>query len=294
MPRLIDAPRLGLQSEAEVLDWAQKSLGPLERLDEVTSVASPHRVVTLSTRNGDTVVAKWFHDSTAFFRTLDALTDHAVALGSAAPRLIDHHEGLKALVISAVPGIPVTGGQALDPTIHFQVGVLLRQFHESAPSTQSTDVAKTWAARLSELADRAEQTLGEALVSEARSLAMQLLDLGPVTLSPIHGSNTPEHWLHDPDRGLHLIGFSQSEYDPWIVDTLLLERHYWRYSPDLRQAFFTGYERQPDGTDLLLLKAKELIDVLEQQATTARSRTSKADALRNQRDLDVAFGGTLF
>ena len=294
MAGVVDTPRAGLQSEAEVLDWAQRVLGPLERLEETTTLASPHSVVRLVTRSGDEVVAKWFFDTTCFFHTLDALTDHTPALGGSAPKLIDHNQGLKAIVMTSVPGAPVVGDQALDPTLHYQAGVLLRQFHESAPRTQSSELAKQWATSLSALVDHSEELLGSALVQEARTLAMELLDLGPITLSPVHGSFLPEHWLFDADRGLHLIGYSRSEYDPWVVDTVALDRHYWCYSPELRGAFFAGYDREPDASDGLIMRVRELLDVLGEHEAIGRQRVSKAEATRQRRDLDAAFGGTLF
>ena len=294
MAPLIDQPRVGLASESEVMDWAHRVLGPLDVTDDLTGVDSPHRVTLAMTRAGDPVIVKWFHDAPSFFKTVDALNNYSPALGSGAPRLIDHSESLRALSMTALAGSPLRSDEALDPTIHFQLGVLLRQFHESAPANRSNEVAKSWATELSRLVDELEDLIGDVLAAESRSLALRLLDHESLVLSPVHGSIRPEHVLRDPDRGIQVVGFSSTEYDPWIVDVAELERDYWTYSPELRSAFFTGYDRHPDDTDLILLRASQLLDALRAWKEASSKRTPKAELNRHKRDLDGALGGTLF
>jgi hypothetical protein len=294
MAPLNDQTRTGLASESEVMDWAHRVFGPLDITDDFTGESSSHRVTRALTRAGDPVIVKWFADSPCFFNTVDALNNYSAALGSGAPRLIDHSETLRAVTMTALAGAPLPGDETLDPTIHFQLGVLLRQFHESAPSNRSTDVARDWAAELSRLVDELEGVVGEVLAHESRSLALRLLDLESLVLSPVHGSLRPEHVLRDPDRGLQLVGFSRTEYDPWIVDVAEFERDLWTYSPELRSAFFTGYDREPQEEDLMVLRARQLLDALRGWKSAQSKRTSKAELSRHKRQLDGALGGTLF
>jgi hypothetical protein len=100
--------------------------------------------------------------------------------------------------------------------------------------------------------------------------------------------------LRDPDRGIQLVGFSRTEYDPWIVDVAELERDLWTYSPELRSAFFTGYDREPQEEDLMVLRARQLLDALRGWKSAQSKRTSKAELSRHKRQLDGALGGTLF
>jgi hypothetical protein len=291
---LIDQPRVGLASESEVMDWAHRVLGPLDITDDLTSERSSNRVTRALTRAGDPVIVKWFADAPSFFNSVDALNNYSAALGSGAPRLIDHSDSLRAVSMTALAGSPLQGDETLDPTIHFQLGVLLRQFHESAPANRSSDVAKSWATELSRLVDGLEDTIGDVLAMESRSLALKLLDQESLVLSPIHGSIRPEHVLRDPDRGIQVVGFSSTEYDPWIVDVTELERDYWTYSPELRSAFFTGYDRQPDDSDLLVLRARQLLQALRSWKQVSSKRTAKSELSRHKRHLDSALGGTLF
>ncbi|MEK9577766.1 MAG: phosphotransferase [Aquiluna sp.] len=294
MSRLIHSKRSGLHSEAEVLDWAHRSLGPLDVIDDVSSPHSTQRVLHCETRSNDAVIVKWFVDSPCFFNSLDTLTNYSVALGGSAPRLIDQNETLRALVMTHVPGHSANKDQSLDPTIHFTLGTLLRQFHDSAPTNRSTEIAAQLASTLSTHIDSAEALIGETLASEARQLAMQLLDLESISLMPTHGAISPEHILIDPDRGVHLIGFSRSEYNPWILDTAILERNLWTYSPELRSAFFTGYDKEPDSSDLLVLRAIQLIDACKEWLEVSARRVSKSELARSTQQIESALGGTLF
>jgi hypothetical protein len=291
---VVDSPRVGLRSEAEVLDWAHRVMGPMNPLDDLSFPSSTHRVLTLTTRNDDPVVVKWFHDAPCFFRTVDALNLSATALGHHTPHLIAQHESLRAVVMTALPGRPPGSDEMLDPTLHFRLGRVLKQLHEAAPANPSTVVPKAWATELSGLCDRHEDTIGETLAQEMRSLALGLLDAGQVSLSPTHGSLSPEHILIDPDRGLQMVGFSRSEYDPWVVDIVALQSQWWAYSPDLESAFFTGYERALAETDRLFLRAKYLIDSFAQWEDTHSRKSAKGEQTRSRRDLDSALGETLF
>ena len=294
MSPLIHSRRPGLHSEAEVLDWAHRSLGPLEVIEDVSSLRSTQRVLHCETRSNDSVIVKWFVDSPCFFNTLDTLSNYSVALGGSAPKLIDQNETLRALVMTHVPGTTASQAQALDPTLHFTLGTLLRQFHDSAPANKSADIGSQLASTLSTHIDSVEDLIGETLAREARHFAMQLLDVESILLTPTHGNVTPEHILIDPDRGIHLIGFSRSEYNPWIVDTAKLERDLWTYSPELRNAFFTGYDKEPDESDLLILRAIQLISSCEDWLEVSARRVSKAELARSTQHIESALGGTLF
>ena len=294
MSPMIDTPRVGLRSESEVLDWAHRVLGPLEGGIDLTSSGSSHQVRRLTTRSGDPIVVKWFQDAPCFFHTIDALSDYAIALGHSAPKLIDQNESLRALVMTASPGDNVSSDAMLDPTLHFTLGTLLRQFHQSAPANRSADVPKQWAAQLSRLLENLEDALDPAVALEARKLALELLDLEQIALTPTHGAIGRDHIITDPDWGVSLVGYSHTQYDPWVCDLASLERDWWTYSPELKNAFFTGYEGELSSEDDILLRAKLLIDALEQWEHATSTRSSRSERSRSRRDVDSALGGTLF
>jgi hypothetical protein len=291
--RTVSAART-LPSEAEVLDWVHRCLGPVRASEPLHSQESRHRVFRVEVGSDDVVVVKSCADAQSYFRTIDALTRHTEALANAAPRLIDQSDSLRSLVMTCLPGQPADSVQAREPRWHQRVGALLRQFHESAPSTLSADLGKEWVARITALLDHAGADLNPLVVREGRELALGLLDLGPIKLVPIHGSNYPGHWLVDEARGLHLIGFSRTEYDPWIVDTAVLERELWVYSPGARKAFYAGYDREPEESDLLILRARNLIDALEHWSAAQHPRRPRTEKAAARRMLESAIGGTLF
>lgn len=298
MAQVTQAPRKGLQSEAEVLDFAERSVGLIESHENISRPGSPHRVSKLRTRSGDDLIAKWCADAPSYFKTFDALSHYAKPLGTSAPRLIDHQDGLKAILMTTLPGAPADTLQAQDPVVHYRVGQIIRRFHESAPATRSRDVSTQLASTLSRLIDQSEEDLGPVGTAELRALGMELLDLGELSLQPLHGHLSPEHWMIDADYGVQLMSFSRSEYDPWIMDTAVLERDYWGYSPELKSAFFSGYDKTPSEQDGVLLRAKHAMDALTTwvQLTTGphAKKASKKERMLAWSRVEQATGATLF
>lgn len=289
------SPTTVVVSEAEVLDWAQRLLGPIADTTDIGRGGTSQRILEIHTRSGERAVVKMVSDGASFHRTLEALSLYSPALGAFAPRLIDAHEGLRSILMTHVPGVVAEGtDHAWDPVVHFRAGVLLRQLHESGPVTHTAHLSGEWAAALERSVRMAEPFIDGDTLREAASWGMRVLDRGTLVLSPTHRANTPAHWLVHPQRGVHLVGFSHLEYDPWVVDTVYLERDYWRYSPDLRQAFFSGYERAEDEGDLILRKVWLLTDALRSWADVNQNRSTQAAKKVIRERLDWLSGHTLF
>ena len=282
-------------SEAEVLDWAQRLLGPIADTTDIGRGGTSQRILEIHTRSDERAVVKMVSDGSSFHRTVEALSNYSPALGAFAPRLIDAHEGLRSILMTHVPGVVAEGtDHAWDAVVHFRAGVLLRQLHESGPATQSAHLAGEWAAALERAVRTAEPFVDFDTLREAAAWGMRVLDCDSLVLSPTHRANTPVHWLVHPQRGVHLVGFSHLEYDPWVVDTVYLERDYWRYSPDLRQAFFSGYERAESDEDLVLRKVWLLTDALSAWAEVNQNRSTHAAKKLARERLDWLCGHTLF
>ena len=286
---------VSLVSAAEVLDWVQRVVGPVESTEDIGSGRDGARVLRATLRNDDTVVVKWCDDAATFHRQVEALSLYTPALGAFAPKLIDASEAFRAVIMTEMPGTIVQGTpDAWDPVVHFRVGSLLRLLHESAPRVANPHLAAQWAAELDGVCKRAEPYLDPTALSSARHQAMELLDVGTLDLVPAHRSNHPAHWLIHPQRGVHLVGFSRSEYDPWIVDAAALHRDYWGYSPELQRAFFSGYDRTPDEVDLLILRVQTLMDALETWVDVNERRSSAQAKRQAAERIDALFGQTLF
>ena len=294
MPSPTSAPSRGLQSTEEVLDFASRAVGAIDESSDVSITGSAHKVHVLATRTGEKFIAKWFQDTASYFRSLDALNHHTIALGPQAPRLIAHDDGLKALLMTLLPGAVASEQASRDPVTHLQIGSLLRQFHESSSANPSTQVSEQLAASLSHLTEQVEQHLGPSTVAELRELGMELLDMGPIPLQPVHGALRPEHWMVDNGYGVQIFSFSASEYNPWVLDTLELEKNYWRYQPELRSAFFAGYDRDTTPADQLLLRGFLVESALSGWIEVSRRSATKKTRERAWSTVEHATGSTLF
>jgi hypothetical protein len=286
---------LDVASQAEVLDWVHTVVGPIEKTDTVGLGRDGATIIRAHLRSDDAVIVKWCRDAGTFHRLVEALSQHAPALGAFAPKLVDASEGFRAVIMTDLPGVVAEGRpEAWDPVVHFRIGGLIRLLHESGPTLPNTHLAAQWAAELDGAAKRAEPYLDPTALAQARREAMELLDLGPLKLVPAHRSNHPAHWLYHPVRGVALVGFSNSEYDPWIVDALRLSLDYWGSSPDLERAFYAGYDAAPSDEDRLILRVRTLTEVLTKWADVHDNRAPQTLKREMAKRIDQVFGQTLF
>lgn len=287
--------RAGLASDAEVLDRVNRVLGPVDVADDESLRPTVGKVLKVVTRSGDSSFVKWYRDQTDYQREWDALTHYTPALGSDAPRLIDHDEGLKMLLISELHGEPAAGTtKEWDPLVHFKAGALIRRLHESSQPVVSDQFARQCAARFEEAAGGLDGLVSSSLLSEARLLIAHAMDLSSLALVPTHRDNHPRNWMVDPGGHVRLIDFAMAEYDPWIVDVFLLEQDYWRTDPQLRVAFLSGYDREMTEDDFIMLKAHHAVSAVRSLASTAGSSASKAEKLKARDMFDSLLGMTLF
>jgi len=286
---------LDVASTAEVLDWVHQVVGPIEHTDTVGLGRDGATIIRAHLRNDDTVIVKWCSESGSFHRLVEALSHYAPALGAFAPKLVDASETFRAVIMTDLPGVVAEGRpEAWDPVVHFRIGELVRLLHESGPTLPNNHLAAQWAAELDGVAKRAEPYLDPTAIALARREAMELLDLGPLKLVPTHRSNHPAHWLYHPVRGVALVGFSRSEYDPWIVDALRLSLDYWSSSPDLEKAFYGGYDATPSDEDRLILRVRTVTEVLGRWADAHENRSSAGVKKELAKRIDWLFGQTLF
>jgi len=285
----------GMASDAEVLDRVHRVLGPVEVVEDLSSRPQSGRVLRLVTRSSEHSFVKWYKGAPDFQREYDALTSYTTSLGSDVPRLIAHDDVLRMLLISEVPGCPaVEGGLDLDPLVHFKAGVLIRRLHESGPTVVSDQFARACAARFEDAASQIEGLVESHLLSEARLVIARAMDLRSVPLVPTHRDNHPRNWMVDAGGHVRLIDFADAEYDPWIVDVLLLEQDYWRSDPNLRIAFLSGYDREISEDDEALLRAHHAVSAVQALAATKHASASKTDKARAKDMFDRLVGATLF
>jgi len=287
--------RVGLASEAEVLDRVHRVLGPVEVVDDQSRRPTVGKVLRVFNRSGDSSFVKWYRDQTDYQREWDALTHYTPALGSDAPRLIEHDEVLRMLLISELHGAPAAGTpHEWDPLVHYKVGALIRRLHESSQAVVSDQFARQCASRFEEAASALEGSVSSALLSEARLLIARAMDLRSLTLVPAHRDNHPRNWMVDPGGHVRLIDFAMSEYDPWIVDAFLLQQDYWRTDPQLKVGFLSGYDRDMCDEDHILLSAHHAVSAARGLAATMGTHVSRAEKLKAKDTFDSLLGQTLF
>lgn len=287
--------RSGLTSDAEVLDRVNRVLGPVDVVRDESVRPQHGRVLRVMTRSGEVSFVKWFTEQADYQRELDALTHYTPALGHDAPRLISNDDGLRVLLISEVTGNQVAGSELeWDPLVHFKAGALIRKLHESATPVVSDQFARQCAARFEDAASRAEGNVSSSLVSEARLLIAQAMDLSSLALVPAHRDNHPRNWMVDPGGHVRLIDFGLAEYDPWVVDVFLLQQDYWRTDSSLKVAFLSGYDREMTEDDSVVLRAHHAVSAMVALANASQPGSTKAEKLKSRDMFDSLLGMTLF
>lgn len=287
--------RLGLASDAEVLDRVHRVLGPVDVVEDLSRQPRGARVLRVITRSGETSIVKWCQRAPDYLRERDALTTYAPALGSDVPKLIDHDDALQMLLISEVPGETATStAAAWDPMVHYRAGVLIRKLHESAPPVRSDQFARQCAARFEDAASELDGLVESHLLSEARLVIARAMDIREHSLVPTHRDNHPRNWMVDHGDHVRLIDFAHSEYDPWIVDVFVLEQDFWRSDPNLKVAFLGGYDREILPNDEVMLRAHHAVMAVRALSSTAGSGATKAEKARARDMFDRLLGATLF
>ncbi len=295
MMRATTMRRPGLSSDAEVLDRVHRVLGPVEVVEDFSPRPKFGRVVRVATRSGDPCFVKWYRERVDYHREYQALATYTPALGLNAPRLIDNDDELQMVLISEVPGEPASRSElAWDPLVHYRAGALIRSLHESAQPVVSDQFSRQCADRFEQAASKLEGIVPSPMLAQARLMIARAMDARHVTLVPAHRDNHPGNWMVDQGGNVRLIDFGSCEYDPWVVDTFVLDHDYWRTDPKLRVAFLGGYDREMKDEDEALLRAHHAVSAVQGLALAYSPGSTKADKRRAWDMLDRLLGTTLF
>ncbi|MFJ9029434.1 phosphotransferase enzyme family protein [Streptomyces sp. NPDC102274] len=260
--------------------WAERVVGPLSAVQDTSHPRETSRVWDVTDSHGRRFFIKQSASAKFYERETFGYQSAVPALGfGRAPRLVETDARQLALLLTAVPGTPVSRLTLPGPehrSAHRQFGVLLRRLHgtDKMPGAGRRE-ART---ALERLADDAEKHLARAadLMSESRRALVRrsadhvrkLTDL----LAPahIHGDaqernalwtgpavpgqrtpgqrtpvrQTPGRQTTRPASGhLAVIDFERSRYAPAVQDFVRLACGPWQDRGDLRTAFFHGYGR---------------------------------------------------
>ncbi|MCL7377510.1 phosphotransferase enzyme family protein [Streptomyces sp. 35G-GA-8] len=246
--------------------WAERVVGPLPAVLDASHPRETSRVWDVTDSRGRRFFIKQSASAALYERETFGYQSAVPALGfGRAPRLVETDPRQLALLLTAVPGTPVSRLVLSGPehrSAHRQFGALLRRLHgtDKMPGAGRRE-ART---ALERLADDAEHHLTRAgdLMSEGRRALVRrsadhvrkLTDL----LAPahIHGDAQERNVLwtgpavpgqrastREASGQLAVIDFERSRYAPAVQDFVRLACGPWQDRDDLRDAFFHGYGR---------------------------------------------------
>jgi Ser/Thr protein kinase RdoA (MazF antagonist) len=205
------------------------------------------RVWELASISGERFYLKQHQSQRFHEREVTAYRLWAHALGNGrAPRLLAADAGLRAVLLTALPGQIAKGRhipEADEQEIHRQAGMLLRRLHRSGTAAEIAGTGRV-AARAEEHIARAGALLGAGDAELVRHHAARLPDTARLLPAvPTHGDAQPRNFLWDPGtRRLALIDFERAEAGLAVRDFVRLETA-WDGRPALRSAFLDGYGR---------------------------------------------------
>ncbi len=273
--------------------WAERLLGPLDSARDASRARPGPRIWQLTRSDGTRFFLKLSPSAVSFTRETFAYRHAVPALGGGhAPRLVESDAGLLALLLTALPGTPVSRlrpTSAEHRTAHRQAGALLARLHEVDQWTGETYAEAR--ASLGAAADGAERYLGRGggLLSAreeklVRDSAEELRLAGPVPFAFLHGDVRPHNLLWS-GRHTALIDFGRSRFAAAVQDFTAMACGTWADHPDRRAAFFTGYGRQLTTEERRVLRCLAALDAASRLAWGA------PDAAHGRRTLERLASG---
>jgi len=228
--------------------FAARAAGPPVTIADRSWPREGSRVWELASAGGERFYLKQHQSQRFHDREVTACRLWTPALGTGrAPRLLAADPGLRAVLITPVPGkiarsphIP----EADETEIHHQAGMLLRRLHGASTASTVPGTARV-AARAEKHIARAGALLGAEDAELVRYHAARLPETARrLPAVPTHGDAQPKNFLWDPgSRQAGLIDFERAEAGLAVRDLVRLEYGAWDGKPFLRDAFMDGYGR---------------------------------------------------
>lgn len=222
------------------------------------------RVLRAATRLGD-VIVKLHHRPERHQRELRAYRQWVPALGDRAPRLLAATDDPPTLMITALPGRPLSDrdlGQDAERDAHRRAGALLRDLHAAGPPPRRLPDMTAWLhERGKAWLDATRDIIPAGQRAEITEHLEALLELGPIPAVPCHLDFTPGNLLRDGDGDLRLIDFEHARYDLAARDLVRLAVRTWPKRPDLEGAFLSSYGTLTELDRLVITHARHLDDL---------------------------------
>ncbi|MEV5387591.1 phosphotransferase [Streptomyces sp. NPDC052721] len=260
----VDADPPPGRPDAAVREFTERAVGRIDTWTDTGWARADSRVWRARGAHGGTWYVKVHQNDRFHAREVRAYRTWALALGAAAPRLVAPDEGLRAVVVTAVPGRPLHGA-VLSPeegrTAFRRLGALARLIHDSAAARPAPTGADPAVAK----ADRHLAAARPHLQPGDEEFVRALLDRAATLPAPewveTHGDLQLRNLLRADDGSLAVIDFERSEPGPAVRDLVRLGDA-WVGRPDLREAFFAGYGRQLTSAEAERLTVDSALDAV--------------------------------
>ncbi|ROO88086.1 phosphotransferase family enzyme [Actinocorallia herbida] len=169
------------------------------------------------------------------------------------PRLLAAEPGLRAIVVTELPGEIVRHldlSRATETRVHRLAGSILRAWHEHPEPESARARATLKAAMTGQAAEAAAclEHLSDELDAATRALIGEVEQLPALAesmpLMYLHGDFGSRNWLWHADAGdLGVIDFQEAGPGLAVQDMVWLFGALWTSRPDLEEAFLDGYGR---------------------------------------------------
>jgi Ser/Thr protein kinase RdoA (MazF antagonist) len=240
---------------AALLSGCARHLGPVTLVADLSWPHGENQVAEVQDRSGTSWIAKIVRRPESYARELYALRNWVPALGGAAPELVAAYDDLRLLIVTKIVGQPAEQSDAEhDPAVHHAAGRLIRRLHDAEPPRCDGELAGATARKLEMWIGRGRELLTANEIAVARQQVAPLATAGPVHVVPVHMDNQPRNWIVGADGLVSLIDFGACKRDTWIRDMTRLYVQQWDRRPDLREAYYEGYGRNPGPADMMLLR----------------------------------------
>ncbi|MFC1435372.1 phosphotransferase [Streptacidiphilus sp. N1-3] len=235
----------------------------LERLAGRAEIVADHSwpgtsttVLRLRKPDGRQMIAKLNSSRASFEREHYALSHWTRCIAPCSPQLIDADTEQGVLLMTAVPGQPLSTLTLPDDEeeeAYWQTGALLRLLHMAAPQQTLPHFGRDRAAYIRAQFQNGMAPLSPDEIDLTLDALTLLEELPPQQAQPSHLDLTSRNILWDGNRA-SILDFETSRYEAVGRDFLRITQRTLREHHGLRDAFYDGYGRTPTAEEETLMR----------------------------------------
>ncbi|MFF1839011.1 phosphotransferase [Streptomyces sp. NPDC058231] len=229
-----------------VREFTERTVGTITGWTDVSWAREGSRVWRAHGAEGGVWFVKVHQNDRFHQREVRAYRTWASSLGRAAPRLVAADEGLRAVVLTSVPGRPLYGvvlPPAKELAVFRRIGALARRIHESVPPREAPAGSGPALVKADRHLAAARPHLVPGDEVFVRELVRRAADLPPLEWVETHGDFQLRNILHAADESVAVIDLERSEPGPAVGDLVRLSDA-WAGRPTVYEAFLAGYGRR--------------------------------------------------